>query len=264
MAKRAHLRASKRVARRQRALAAERRRRQQQAERRRTAAAIVGGLVVGAALIGAVLVPGWLHSRQRAATNKVGAVSTPTAAALAAGCTGIRNDPSLGRKHETSRITYTESPPASGPHNPNPLPLTPQFYPVDNGVRLLVERAVHSLEHGFVIGWYDRSLPAAQVSALQSLAGRYNRFIAVPWTRGTFPNGQHFVLTAWQRTQRCTTVSPTVIQQFTSRYVDASSAPEAGAGGGSAVTLPPARPTPPARTPTPTRSPSRPVPTPTP
>jgi len=55
----------------------------------------------------------------------------------------------------------------------------------------------------------------------------------VPWTRGTFPDGRHFVLTAWQRTERCKTVSAAAITSFTAKYVNSPTAPEVGGGGGS-------------------------------
>jgi hypothetical protein len=63
----------------------------------------------------------------------------------------------------------------------------------------------------------------------------------VPWTRSVLPDGRHVVLTAWDRTQPCTTVSQTVIDGFVKTYADpttgedwpAPTAPEPGEGGGS-------------------------------
>jgi hypothetical protein len=132
-------------------------------------------------------------------------------------------------------------PPSSGPHDANPLPDSIHFYQRADKPKL--ERAVHNLEHGFIVGWYDSELPADQVTKLQQVAGQAGeRFIAVPWDRGVFPDGKHFVLTAWDRTQRCTTVDAAVVADFVKAYEDPTSgqdwkSPTAAESGGSGGTL---------------------------
>jgi hypothetical protein len=118
-------------------------------------------------------------------------------------------------------VDYAASPPSSGNHNPDPLPDVFRFYEPTSQVP--VERAVHNLEHGFVIGWYDPDLPDEEVGKLRNLPETFsNRFIAVPWTRGSFVDNQHFVLTAWDRTERCGTVSEAAINEFVTMYSDPS------------------------------------------
>ncbi|WP_242424607.1 DUF3105 domain-containing protein, partial [Frankia sp. EI5c] len=127
-----------------------------------------------------------------------------------------------------------------GSHDTDPLPDAIRFYNPDSGIR--IERAVHSMEHGFVIGWYDTELPDDQVETLRKVAADSgDRFIAVPWTRQAFADNQHFVLTAWDRTQRCTTVAADVVQEFVSKWAnppaegatwDSPTAPETGLAGG--------------------------------
>src|SRR5262249_17518223 len=153
-----------------------------------------------------------VDNQNKNAEHKVGYVATATAAADAAKCTGVVNDPMRGRTHvgPTDTVTYEVAPPSSGNHDSDPLPGAFRFYQPTPHVR--PERAVHNLEHGFVIGWYDRDLPKDQVDALRTAAeGAGNRFIAVPWTRGSFPEGKHFVLTGWDRTQRCGAVSEAAV-----------------------------------------------------
>ncbi|ADP84057.1 DUF3105 domain-containing protein [Pseudofrankia inefficax] len=181
-------------------------------------------------------------SRSKSASHKVGYVAAPTAAAQAASCVGVVNDRQVGQTHVTAdqTVNYPQSPPSSGNHDGDPLPDAIHFYTPTSGIR--IERAVHNLEHGFVIGWYDSKLPTAQIAELQKVAGQAgSRFIAVPWTRSVFPDNRHFVLTAWDRTQRCGTVSQDAVFQFVQQYAnpsldgatwDSPTAPESGASGG--------------------------------
>lgn len=232
MVKKQHVQATKRAAKQDRARLDDLKRRQRRAERRRTAITILAGLVVGALLTGTVVFLRWNSTR-------IGYVSSANKAAKSAGCTGVRIDGSYGRLHVTTAIRYVRTPPSSGHHNPDPLPEQPTFIARDVKVPLLTERAVHNLEHGFVIGWYDNALPAADVARLKTASAATTRFIAVPWTRSVFPGGRHFVLTAWQRTERCRSVSAAAITAFTAKYVNFTTAPEAGGIGGSALTSSP-------------------------
>jgi hypothetical protein len=216
-------------------------RREQKRKERRRSLIIYGtsGFVAVALILGIVLYT-VADASAKDRTHKIGYVAGASAAATAAGCTGTVNDASQGSSHVTTTVNYKFSPPSSGSHNPDPLPDGIPFYNPASGIP--VERAVHNLEHGFIVGWYDKDLPAAQVEKLRSLAANAGpRFIGVPWTRGAFPDGKHFVLTAWDRTQRCTTVSADVIKDFVAKHAnpdpngatwDSPTAPESGAQGG--------------------------------
>jgi hypothetical protein len=216
-------------------------RREQKRKERRRALLIYGtaGSVAIALLIG-IIIYTVADARAKNKSHEVGYVAAASSAAVAAGCTGTVNDASQGSSHVATTVNYKSSPPTSGSHNPDPLPDGIPFYNPASGIP--IERAVHSLEHGFVVGWYDTSLPADQVEKLRSLAANAGpRFIGVPWTRGAFPDGKHFVLTAWDRTQRCTTVSADVIKDFVAKHAnpspqgatwDSPTAPESGAQGG--------------------------------
>ena len=219
--------AKKRAAKEQRARLDELKRRQRAAERRRTAVTMAAGLAVGLLLIGWVIFLRWNPTR-------TGYVADPSAAAKQAGCTGVRNDRSAGRQAVSTPISYRDQPPSSGQYNPDPLPASPAFLERNLKLPLMTERAVGNLARGFVVGWYDSTLPAAEVTKLRAAASSTSRFLAVPWA-GKLPDGRPFVLTAWQRTSRCKTVSAEAVNAFLITYADYKTAPEPGGAGGSAI-----------------------------
>ena len=100
--------------------------------------------------------------------------SVATVILLIAGIVGftvwrdVSNRPSLDavqtfevtRDHTTEAVTYAQSPPVGGDHNPSWLNCGVYDEPVQD------ELAVHSLEHGAVWVTYRPDLPADQVQAL--------------------------------------------------------------------------------------------------
>jgi hypothetical protein len=227
------------------------RREQRAKERRRTLLTVGGGGLLAVAILAIAIVPAVLDARAEARVQKVGYVRAATDPATEAGCTGVVNDRQVSRDHTDKPVTYQQRPPSSGPHSADPLPEVTRFY--TRAQNPSEERAVHNLEHGFVLGWYDKELPADQVAALERYSRNAStRFIAIPWDREAFPDGKPFVLTAWDRTQRCEKVSPAVIDAFIERYADPSegqdwdspTAPESGGSGGS-LTAPTGAATPP-------------------
>lgn len=219
------------------------RREQRRAERRRALLIYGSAGVVALLLLAGIITYTVVDNRSKAESQKIGYVAAPSDAAVAANCTGVVNDPQLGNTHtrdSTTIVNYSAAPPSSGDHDPDPLPDAIRFYNPDSGIR--VERAVHNLEHGFIVAWYDTELPDDQVEKLREVAQNAGpRFIAVPWTRSVFPDDRHFVLTAWDRTQRCGTVSDEVVHDFIENYVDpdlrgvtweSPTAAESGAAGG--------------------------------
>ncbi len=223
---------------------------------------LVYGIAVPLVLIIIAIVPftNWWHAHQRGIQHSVGYVRSASKAAKAAGCTGVRNDRQMATSVIKSGTTVDyatlvakagqQLPPTSGPRDANLLPDSPAF--IARTAAPHPERAIGNLNHGYVIVWYDNDLPAAQVKALQSASSQNSRTLIVPWTRSIFPDGQHLVFTAWDRTQRCKTLSTAALTSFVGTYGDDSS----GAGWGS-----PSAPTPngaasPSPTPSATASPS--------
>lgn len=215
-------------------------------EQRRRSLILLGVCVVLAAAL--LAYPVYLMAKDYQARNATAA--DIGAAATAAGCDAIAENPATGNQEhvaEGTQVTYDRTPPDSGKHYPSPAPFTKRFY--TTGDRPAVETLVHNLEHGYTVVWYRADMPKEQIDQLQAIsktftAEDYNqadKFIAAPWTDadGTFPDGKNVVLTRWyadpnnptdQTAQRgvrqaCGTVSGQVIQDFMAKY-PATSAPE--------------------------------------
>ena len=228
------------------------RRQQRAAERRKNLLFTGSAILIAVGLIAGAVIPTYLHDRAKKrkaaeALKKERRVVqlAPTAAEKAAGCTGVHQDPlSPAANHvPNAAIDYTKSkfgdaaggtqalPPSGGPHNPVPLGDKVRFYPLSEKPR--PERAVHNLEHGYVVGWYDSSLPAADVTKLQGMAKdpSLSQMLVVGWTQGALPSAKPFVLTSWGRTERCATVSEDVVKAFYAKFVNNKNlAPEVGSG----------------------------------
>ena len=221
----------------------EMRKQQRAAERRKNFLFAGSAIVVALILIGAAVIPAYLHDRAKKAKSKAGYQASATSAEKAAGCLGVHNDPiSPAGQHTTDAIDYSKEkygdtrggtpaiPPSGGRHNPVSLGDTNRFYPLSEKTR--PERAVHNLEHGYIVIWYDSKLPASEVTKLQTLAksGSLTRLLVVGWTQGDLPDNKHVVLTAWGRTDRCSKVSTTVASKFYADHLNSNLSPEAGAG----------------------------------
>lgn len=222
------------------------RRQQRAAERRKNLLFTGSAIIIALGLIAGAVIPTYLHDRakkhkaaEEAKKEKQVVQLAPTAAEKAAGCLGVHQDPlSAAALHVTTPIDYAKEkngdtnggtppiPPSGGKHNPISLGDTTRFYPLSEKPR--PERAVHNLEHGYIVAWYDSKLPAADVKTLQSLTTSLQRFLVVGWWQGDLPAGKHLVLTAWGRTDRCATASADVIRSFVSQHVDSKLAPETG------------------------------------
>ncbi len=136
--------------------------------------------IVGA-LVAAVVIGGWLMFRPG-----------PELA-------GVESPPSDGRGH-LEGATYQTGSPTSGAHNagaprcgayPSPLPK---------------DLAVHSLEHGTVVLWYDISNPALGSELSLLMAGWESHVIVTPSSELDAP----IVATAWNRRMRFNEVTAEV------------------------------------------------------
>jgi hypothetical protein len=135
-----------------------------------------------------------------------------TAAVTAADCGPVtRHQVPEGSLHKNGPIDYDANPPHSGMHNPVPLPRSPRISPdfVDDSP----ERAVHNLEHAYVVVWFD---DRATTEMLSELAGeladaRRPKVLAVRWRQRM---AEPFVLAAWGATQPCARPTSDVIAAF--------------------------------------------------
>jgi hypothetical protein len=222
-------------------------RKQQRASERRKNFLFAGtAIAVAVGLILAAVIPAYLHDKHKKdeAKKETKVLQLkPTAAETAAGCSGVHQDQlSPAGQHVATAIDYTKEkygdteggtppiPPTGGKHNFVSLGDTTRFYPLSEKPR--PERAVHNLEHGYIVAWYDSKLPASEVTKLQAMAKdpKLGRLLVVGWWQGDLPDNKHVVLTAWGRTDRCGSVSDAVMSNFYAKHLNASLAPEAGVG----------------------------------
>jgi hypothetical protein len=144
-----------------------------------------------------------------------------TSQPAAAVSTGLMGDevPILSRDHVDNSApppAYNSNPPAGGAHYADPLPA--KFY-TDSDVAKLPKwpegYLVHSLEHGYVIFWYNCQLSTncdqlkKTIQDVMNQAGG-TKLIAFPWTTMDVP----LAMTSWGRIMKFKTPDPKVMAQF--------------------------------------------------
>jgi hypothetical protein len=157
--------------------------------------------------------------------------------ATAAGCDDperpVLANPSRAHLSPGEAFEYPDRPPAAGPHDPTPLPGEPHVHhePVAE------TRAVHNLEHAFVVIWYrpdaDGGISADTIAALEGLAGDEDRVIMAPYP--DLPQGRALALVAWNTRWMCPAgISPEQSVEIARAFIDAyrgtTNAPEAPRG----------------------------------
>jgi hypothetical protein len=134
---------------------------------------------------------------------------------------------------------YPQEPATSGPHDPSPLPDTPKVLaePVsDRAVGGVVSesRAVHNLEHAFVIIYHRMdgpdALPTGVVDRLAALVRGEDRVLMAP--HEDLPDGTSLAMTAWNKLWSCpstitSTQAASVARGFIDAYRGTTNAPEA-------------------------------------
>ena len=124
----------------------------------------------------------------------------------------------VGAQHTSDPVTYTETPPAGGPHDP---------VWQDCGVytqQLRNENVVHALEHGTVWVTYRPGTSAADVQSLQTALGtvKDKKTILSPYPGLPAP----VVVTVWNAQLDLKGASDPRLAAFLSFYGDGHTAPE--------------------------------------
>jgi hypothetical protein len=141
-------------------------------------------------------------------------------------CEAVQTTPDEGNAHiEAGKtVAYPTFPPSSGPHDPRPLQAgiyeqglsrRPSGAPAST-----IFRAVHSLEHGYVIVFVR---DASDVEKLRQLAG-VHKVIVTPAPE----LGAKMALVAWRRVQLCDAIDVVAAQAFIQQYRERT-APEPSA-----------------------------------
>lgn len=124
----------------------------------------------------------------------------------------------VARDHTTEPVTYPQSPPVGGPHNPSWLNCGVYTEPVPN------ENAVHSMEHGAIWVTYDPSLSDDELSTLRAkLPSSY--VILSPFEGLPSP----IVLSGWNSQLQVDDADDERIAQYLEEYWLSQDVPEPGA-----------------------------------
>lgn len=155
-------------------------------------------------------------------------------AADAAGCgdveTPVSGTPDRTHLDPGEPFNYGQQPAVAGAHDPSPLPPQPHVYeaPVEE------TRAVHNLEHAYVLIYYrpdgPDALPDDVVRNLQGLARSEEKVIMAPYP--SLQDGTVLALAAWNKLWECPSgitveQARTVATGFIEAYRGTSNAPEA-------------------------------------
>lgn len=150
------------------------------------------------------------------------------------GCGEPTRYPDRGQEHVPEPPEYQDVPATSGPHSASPLPPEVSVYdqPFDPTFEF---RAVHNLEHGYVIMYYDQDeesgLDQGLVDRLADMARGEPKVFMAP--HPGLGDDENLVLTAWRWAQRCdlgagaeTDDLDTVVEAFIERFREGQDAPE--------------------------------------
>jgi hypothetical protein len=131
----------------------------------------------------------------------------------------LQRYPGLEATHTESRVSYDQTPPVGGPHNPAWLNCGVYDEEQQN------ENAVHSLEHGAVWITYDpASTTDDEVAALVALAPDTYTIIS------PYPGiGEAMAISAWGAQLRFTDVDDPAVIDFLNQFWQSADSPEPGA-----------------------------------
>jgi len=126
-------------------------------------------------------------------------------------CDAVQQLPDEGRSHLNPgdpTPVYQSNPPTSGTHNPVPLPAGVYGNNVD------ITQLVHSLEHGYVILWYNGVSKDEVQQLINIQQSDPTKVIVAP-----DPNMPHKIsITSWTRMQNCDGVNEGVIRSFIAQF----------------------------------------------
>jgi hypothetical protein len=143
----------------------------------------------------------------------------------------------VGAQHTTDPVTYTETPPAGGPHDPVWQDCGTYTQQLRN------ENVVHALEHGTVWITYRPGTSAADVASLQAALAsvKDKKTILSPYPGQPSP----VVVTVWNAQLGLNGASDPRLQDFLDFYGDGHTAPEgamASCAGGKQIYASPSAP----------------------
>jgi hypothetical protein len=182
---------------------------QKRAERRRTLMIVGPAVLLVVVLIGVV---GVLIFQEAQRQNDIEAAAKQP-------ITGVQSFDKLTQNHVETPVTYPQTPPVGGDHNPVWQNCGTYSAPVQN------ENAVHALEHGAVWVTYQPNLPATQLEKLKSLARANSYLLLSPYEGIKTP----VVATAWGKQLALPSADDSRLEVFLRTYLQGEQTPEPGA-----------------------------------
>jgi hypothetical protein len=180
---------------------------------------LIGGITAGVAVIGLIV------------TVVVTTPQAPSSASYAGGGTDAVIDGvetfNNGALHVDTAVTYPETPPTGGDHNPGWLNCGVYTEPVPN------ENAVHSLEHGAIWVTYDPATSADELETLRAFLP--STFVIMSPFEG-LPSP--VVLSGWNVQLQLDSVTDERIPEFFEAHWKSNTVPEPGALCTSGVSAP--------------------------
>ncbi|MDX6381785.1 MAG: hypothetical protein QOI57_2809 [Rubrobacteraceae bacterium] len=132
---------------------------------------------------------------------------------------GVQTFENLSRNHTPNPVSYEQTPPVGGDHNPVWQNCGYYSSPVQN------ENAVHSMEHGAVWITYQPDLSSDQVEALRNLAHDNTYVLVSPYPDLPAP----VVASAWGKQLQLDSANDPRLEQFVSAFREGPQTPEPGA-----------------------------------
>ncbi|GAB3279169.1 DUF3105 domain-containing protein [Kineosporia babensis] len=132
---------------------------------------------------------------------------------------GLKEYEDLDANHVETPVTYEQTPPVGGNHNPTWLNCGIYAEPVPN------ENAVHALEHGAVWITYRDDVPESQVEQLKDEVGNQTYMLLSPYPSQENP----ITLSSWGTQMSVDTADDPRIEKYIKEYKQGPKTPEPGA-----------------------------------
>lgn len=138
----------------------------------------------------------------------------------AAGCGDVEEPADAGANHvdQGTPVSYTSNPPTSGDHWPQPADA--RFYPPESVGEPPAERAVHNLEHGQIVIWYNPSAPGDVADDVRDYIAKQSGQQVIALLGVPYPQleGGNLAMSAWGAFRTCDEVSEDVIDEFRANF----------------------------------------------
>lgn len=184
------------------------------AAQRRDARRRTAGLAAAAVAVAAIVVLALARSGDSGDPGGSGDEAATAAPA------GTETFDDLSQNHVPGNVSYPQTPPVGGNHNPEWQNCGFYSQPI------MPEKGVHTMEHGAVWVTYRPDLPSEQITALQRLAQAQTYILASAWPGGL---PAPVVASAWGRQLTLTSAGDPELAAFVRAFRQGPQTPEPGA-----------------------------------